>query len=110
MICESKTYAKGSKCFLQCDPGFVSEDQVETTCIYDTKKDDFLWNIHEDRFKCKKAIGLIIGGILENYEYTNEVEVFAPELPCSSSPKAYPHKIVGTVSGFIKGNFGFFVM
>ena len=31
------------------------------------------------------------------------METFAPGIPCTSKPPPYPHKIVGTVSGFIGG-------
>ena len=79
--------------------------RTQTTCIFSAKENDFVWDAPEGELQCMKAIGLIIGGIKADYLYTNEVEVFAPNLPCQISPPNYPHKIVGTVSGFSLGKF-----
>ena len=76
--CESKKYALDSKCYLVCDPGFIPYDLRVTTCLYDKKTDDFIWDIDDIRLQCVRSISLIIGGIQTNYEYTNQVEVFAP--------------------------------
>lgn len=101
--CESKRYAEGSTCHLKCNPGYIHFDQAATTCLYDESIDDYEWSISDDRLKCVKGIALIIGGIQANYEYTNDVEVFHPNVECVSRPPAYPFKVVGTVSGFTKG-------
>lgn len=102
-ICESKRYALDSKCLLKCDPGYIPYDQVSTTCLFSQKTEDFEWSIEDDRLRCVRAIAFIIGGIQSNYEYTNEVEIFSPGVDCLSQPPNYPHPIVGTSSGFSRG-------
>ena len=101
--CESKKYALDSKCYLICDDGFIPYDQSVTKCLYDKKTDDYVWDIDDIRLQCVRAIGLIIGGVQANYEYTNQVEVFAPGMTCTSAPPPFPSTIVGTVSGFVNG-------
>ena len=83
--CESKRYALASKCYLSCDPGYIPLDLTQTTCIFDEKLQDFVWDIPDDRLKCIKSVSFVIGGMLESTEYTNNVEVFSPNVNCNSS-------------------------
>ena len=104
IFCESKTYALDSKCYLECDPGFIPFDQVSTTCTYDKKSKDFVWDVEDAKLQCIAAVGLVIGGIKQDYRYTNEVEVFAPGFKCKYPMLApYPHEVIGTSSGFTLG-------
>ena len=103
ILCESIRFEQGSKCELKCNPGFIALDKMSTTCIFDEDLKDFIWDVEDERLQCVPAIGFLIGGIATNTKYLNEVEVFAPNIPCTSQPPPYPHKIVGTVSGFIGG-------
>lgn len=103
VVCESKRYAEGSKCEIKCDPGYIPLDQIITTCILDEKLNDFVWDVDDNRLICVRAISLLIGGIGTDYQYLDDVEVFAPGMSCLTHPPAYPHKIVGTVGGFTRG-------
>ncbi len=104
LICESKRFAQDSKCFLKCEPGYIAIDQVSMTCLFNEKHDDFEWSNEPETMQCVKAIGYLIGGIKSDYEYTNQVELFAPGLQCiNSAPPPYPLKVMGTVSAFLHG-------
>ena len=103
IFCESKRFEQGSKCELKCNAGFIALDQMSTTCIYDEELADYIWDVEDERLQCVPAIGLLIGGIATNTKYVDDVEIFAPDITCKSKPPSYPHKIVGTVGGFIGG-------
>ena len=101
--CESKRYAHLSKCFLECDPGFIPRDLTFATCLFDDETNDYFWDVPDQRLQCAQSVGLVVGGMLENLQYTSEVEVFSPGIDCTSLPPPYPLKVVGASSGFLQG-------
>lgn len=122
IVCESKKFAVTSKCFLYCNPGYIPIEQTSTTCKYDIKLDEYIWDVEQSSFGCIEPIGLAIGGIdskykykhihsvgkaalqLANFSYLDEVEVVAPGFTCKDQMMPpYPFKIVGTVSAFLLG-------
>ena len=103
--CESNRYALGSKCTLICDNGYIPLLFTQTTCIIDDDTGEYEWDVEEALFACVPPIGFVIGGIDNEYKYVDTVEVVAPGFTCSSTDiPVYPHKVVGTVSGYITGH------
>ena len=45
---------------------------------------------------------MVLGGIDKKYSYLDDIELYAPDLPCHQNklPK-FPHKVVGAVGGFV---------
>ena len=102
--CESKTYEEGSYCYLSCNPGFIPLDQVKTRCIRDKETNDYQWDLEDGRLQCIEPIGLVIGGIKDTYDYTDNVELLAPGFQCLRTDfPAYPHKIIGLAGGYTRG-------
>ena len=104
ILCESNKFLAGSTCVLECDPGYIPLGQTLITCLWDKSMEDFLWDIDSSLFICVEPIGLIIGGIAQDYTYLNEIEVLAPNLQCNGQKLTdYPMKVIGASAGFILG-------
>ena len=102
--CESKRYASGSSCYLQCDHGYIPIGKTKMTCEFDSKLDDFEWNLDEDQFKCVEPIGLVIGGQDDSLRYSNEVEIIALGFTCQSQfLNPFPLNLIGASAGFSDG-------
>ena len=79
-------------------------DQVKTRCIRDQETNDFQWDLEDGRLQCIEPVGLVIGGIKETYDYTNNVEILAPGFQCLRTDyPVYPHKIIGLAGGYTRG-------
>ena len=97
-------YALGSKCYLNCDAGYIPVEKTVTTCKYETKLGDFTWDVEPTSFMCTQPIGFLIGGIDSKYNYLNEVEILAPGFKCKNKMATpYPFPVIGSVSGFLLG-------
>ena len=104
LVCESKKFEHGSTCMLQCDPGYIPLGQTLITCLWDKSEEDFLWDIDSSLFICVEPIGLIIGGIAQDYTYLNEIEILAPSMTCNRQKLPdYPMRVMGASAGFILG-------
>ena len=64
---------------LQCNAGFIPLGKTLMTCL-ETQD----WDVAQSEFRCIEPIGLIIGGIAQNYNYLDEVEVLAPGFDCAN--------------------------
>ena len=60
----------------ECDPGFVENGPVLTTCQFEMKryspdsgKQVLHWDTDPTTFKCSSPLTLVIGGMDENYRY-----------------------------------------
>ena len=82
LVCESKKFESGSTCMLQCNAGFIPLGKTLMTCL-ETQD----WDVAQSEFRCIEPIGLIIGGIAQNYNYLDEVEVLAPGFDCANQGK-----------------------
>ncbi len=80
--CESPILDVGSSCVLKCDPGFIPELEVNTTCqptldwLGHPIPDQFEWNrdIRND-FKCVEAVTLVVGGMDRDLRYVYVIYV-----------------------------------
>ena len=82
---------------LQCDPGYIPLGKTLMTCL------GLDWDIQENEFRCIEPVGLVIGGIAQNYDYLNEVEVLAPGFDCTEQGpfEPYPHQVIGASAGYL---------
>ena len=105
LFCPSEPAASmvrtGIECYLICQSGFLPLEAATSYCMHDELLDEYIWDSESSTMQCIPQIGIVIGGILNNFAYSSAAEIVDPlQQSCRSRTLPdYPLKVAGSFAG-----------